>query len=115
MPGHPAGSRINFLPEDQIQLGSMVLDVAHVVQQQLRMAHFHPTELVVPLSVLVRESFDRLPAFPAAMVEVGLKLLFRIGLLGKHTRWIELVQVERSRRSEFLDRVGQAEVEKKRV
>jgi len=41
-PSDPAGGQTNLLPEKQVQLCGMFLDVAHVVQKQLRVADLTP-------------------------------------------------------------------------
>jgi hypothetical protein len=94
----------------------MVLDVAHVVQQQLPVAEVEPIEPAAPANLLIRQRLDRRPALPAAMLEIGLKLGFRIRPLGKHPRGVQLRQRERRRGSEPLHRIGQVEIEiKERV
>src|SRR5712691_10996763 len=54
----PARRRIDRLPENEVQLRGMVLDVAHVVQKQLRDAGIDPGEPAMPASLLIRESFN---------------------------------------------------------
>src|SRR3954464_13307838 len=89
----------------------MVLNVAHAVRNELRDADVEPFEIAAPKSLLVRQSVDRRSALRAAMEEIGAQLVLRIRPLGKQPRRIELVQSERRRRRESLDRLGKVEVE----
>src|SRR6266571_9320766 len=55
----PAGGRIDRLPENEVQLRGMVLDVAHVVQKQLRDADVHPFESAALASSLACQGCNR--------------------------------------------------------
>jgi hypothetical protein len=66
--GDPAGGRTHFLPEHQVQLCGMFLDMAHVVQKQLREADFTPREPAAFLGLLVGECFNRRLAFLTTMI-----------------------------------------------
>src|SRR6185436_8677290 len=109
--GDPAGGGIGGLPEEEVQLGCVVLDVSHVVQQKLQLPEVEPVEDRAPARRLVGEDGDLRVALLAAMLEIGVQLLFRIHPFREHARRIELVEGERHRRNELLDRARQVEVE----
>ena len=60
----------------------MVLDMAHIVQKQLRKTDVDPFEPTAVTAALVRQGFNRRPALVTAVLQISVKLAFRIGAFG---------------------------------
>src|SRR5258706_1944894 len=80
--GNPSGGRIDLLPQDQIQLCAVVLNVTHAIKEELGNAEARSRGARGIEGALLIERFDRRAAFAAAVVEVAPELLFRIGPVG---------------------------------
>src|SRR6187401_2282040 len=89
----------------------MVLDVAHVVEQELDRSRLPPYEDVPLARVLRRESMDhRVGALPS-LLEIHLELLLGIGLRRNDPGWIQLLERELWRGHVALDPAERIEVE----
>src|SRR3990172_6686138 len=110
-PGNPVRSRNSFLPEHQVQLCSMFLNVTHIVKKQLQETDFTPSKSAAPLSRFVRQCLNRRLAFLATRIEIGLEIVFRIGPFRQRTVCVLLNQREGGRGCKAFLRAGQVEVE----
>jgi hypothetical protein len=59
------------LTQEHTQLRGVFLNMAHVIKQERGEGHFSPGENTQPLSLLAGQTCDYLPAFGAAMFEIG--------------------------------------------
>jgi len=57
-PYDPVSNRAHFLPEQHVQLGTMFLHMAHVVQKQLRKRKFHPFKVAQSLGCFVGQCLN---------------------------------------------------------
>jgi hypothetical protein len=69
---NPGWRRVDVLPQEQIQLGSMVLHVTHVVEQKLRETEVVLTEVTIDLvRCFDGQGGDGTAAFLAAVLQVS--------------------------------------------
>src|SRR6185369_8640946 len=107
----PARGRPIFLPEYQAQLRRVLLNVAHIVEQELAEAHHPLSKYALVLSALICQRVNRFLALRAAMQEIRVKFIFGIDPIGKQAGRIKLIERKRSRGDESFD--GASEVEGK--
>src|SRR2546423_3801418 len=97
--------RDGVLPEEEAQLGSMFLDVAHIVELQLQKADWPPLRPGIrdgPARLLVRQRDQRGVALLARGREIGAQLLLGIGPCGQRPYGIALPLGKGGRGSKFL-------------
>jgi len=84
----------------------MMLDVSHVVEQQIRRAHVQPTEVTIARRVLIGHRIDRRATLGSAVSEIGAKLGLRVVPVRHRAGGIHLAEAEWRRRRESVAWLG---------
>src|SRR5262249_15003094 len=100
-------------PQNEIQLGSVMLHVAHVIQDQLLEAKFAPRKLADMPCLLIGQVVNRRLALLTTVEQVVLKLLLCVWPCRKKAGWIEFVQREGRRRGKAFLAGRQTEISPK--
>src|SRR5215471_2734333 len=110
-PGDPAGGRSVSLPEEHVQLGGVLLDVAHVVEQQLGKRKLAPATSPQTRSVLIRQRLDRRLALLTSVCEIPTEFGPCIDSFGERAGRVKLAERKWSGGNERFLRSRKVEIE----
>src|SRR5262249_46225883 len=110
-PCDPAGGRSVSLPEEHVQLGGVLLDVAHVVEHQLGKRKLAPATSPQTRSLFIRQRLDRRLALLTIVCEIPTEFGPCIDSFGEHAGWVKLAERKWSGGSEPFLRARKVEIE----
>ena len=108
---HPSGGGVDSLPEQEIYLGGMVLDVAHVVEEQFQSGQVGPDRTCALVGSFIGEPSNDFFAFLTTVFEVVQEFVFGVDTGRQFAGRIKFFKSERSRRNKPFLLPFQIEVE----